>query len=1212
MNRRRHSYYFSVALLLGVMCVSTPAQAAPLQFTTNPYVTNITTNSAVVNWTTDVPADSTVWYTATPPSWQQQDSSINGLGHFYGLGAVTGTRNIWAVGYPGKIVHTTDGINWSEQNSGSSAFLNDVDAVAANNAWAVGDTGTILHYNGTTWTPQTSGTTTPLLSVKAFDANNVFAVGYNGLILRYNGSSWSQMNTGTTTVIFSDIDGDSPTSMFAVGSGGAIYRYTGGAWQAQASPVSTKLTGIEMVNATSGWAVGEYGVALKYSSGGWSNVTVGTGSDLYDVAATDMQHVWLVGPAGIIVSTIDGTTWSTAYVGTKQHSRVYALDSTNVWTAGLDATIYHYGYNFTNSIYSSAPSSSSTLVPLASGTTYYYLVEASDGSNTITSAVGTFKTLTPDTTPPPSPTLSGTTDCTTGGTFFNNLSWTAVTDPAPDASGVSGYTLTGNGTPLITNQLVTNFSHSSLTAGTSYVYSVRALDNAGNTSPASNTVSLTTKTKDFTLANNSGAQSVRAGDSAAYNLNLASECGFSENVSLSVTGLPSGASASFGPNNFVPAPGGTPDTMTVSTTRSVTPGTYPLTITATSATKSHTASATLTITPPTDYTLSISPATRTITAGNSTTYAVTATPLNGYTGTIDLTTTGLPSGAGGSYAPAASLTINGGAASATLTITTTTATPSGTHTFTVTGDDNATVGVKTTTADLVVNPAPDFTLTATPSPQTVAAGDPALYTISLTPLNSISGTAQLSASVPTGPTNTAYSPNLLTTSTPLAVTSGVTATMNFTITPAQNASAGTYVYTITATLQGVTKTVNITLTIGQPKDFTITVNPTTLTVSQGGSGTATVTVATANGLDANVSLAVTGLPGSATANWSANPVNPAGASVPSTLTINANAASQGTYTVTITGTYGSLSHSTTLTLQIVDTTPPVITFTSVTPNVLYATATWTTNEQATGGIYYWEGTDTTTTRYVEDTVLRTNHTLSFTGLNASTLYTFQIIGYDAAGNLGQDIERTVTTLAAPDTVPPIVIITQPATKTPAAILSGTTTVTGTATDNVGVVSVSLGYHDAAGVDSGNFSGRLTTDPATGQWSFNWDTLAVTNGAYQLYARASDAAGNIVISAEVPIEIFNDTSAPVITNISTSTTNTSAIIEWDTTGDSSTSVIDYGLENTDGTYSYTNRVSTDDSGQQFVEHHMVTLTNLTAFKRYHFQITSCDPTGNCGH
>jgi hypothetical protein len=84
-----------------------------------------------------------------------------------------------------------------------------------------------------------------------------------------------------------------------------------------------------------------------------------------------------------------------------------------------------------------------------------------------------------------------------------------------------------------------------------------------------------------------------------------------------------------------------------------------------------------------DFFLTMSPSSQTVAAGNSTTYTVSATALNGFSGTIALSAAGLPSGASSSFAPASVLA----GASSTLTVSTSSSTPAATSTITVTGSN---------------------------------------------------------------------------------------------------------------------------------------------------------------------------------------------------------------------------------------------------------------------------------------------------------------------------------------------------------------------------------------------------------------------------------------------------------------------------------------------------------------------------------------------
>ncbi len=123
---------------------------------------------------------------------------------------------------------------------------------------------------------------------------------------------------------------------------------------------------------------------------------------------------------------------------------------------------------------------------LAASTAYSFTVSAVDaaGNESAQSTAANATTLAPDTTPPSVP----------GGLSVNGatssqltVSWTASTDD----TGVTGYHIFRNGTQ-ITTTTVTNYQDSSLTANTTYSYTVSAVDAAGNESAQSTSASGTT------------------------------------------------------------------------------------------------------------------------------------------------------------------------------------------------------------------------------------------------------------------------------------------------------------------------------------------------------------------------------------------------------------------------------------------------------------------------------------------------------------------------------------------------------------------------------------------------------------------------------------------------------------------------------------------------------------------------------------------------
>src|SRR5438034_1188379 len=111
-----------------------------------------------------------------------------------------------------------------------------------------------------------------------------------------------------------------------------------------------------------------------------------------------------------------------------------------------------------------------------------------------------------------------------------------------------------------------------------------------------------------------------------------------------------------------------------------------------------------------------------------------------------------------------------------------------------------------------------------------------------------------------------------------------------------------------------------------PGSFLITLNPSTMWTVQGASSTSTITVTSINGYTGNVSLTVTAPFGFITVTGGENPLTIAsGGAASSTLAITTSTnTAKGNYSMIITGSDGSRSHSTTISLQVVDPIPAII------------------------------------------------------------------------------------------------------------------------------------------------------------------------------------------------------------------------------------------------------------------------------------------------
>ena len=206
---------------------------------------------------------------------------------------------------------------------------------------------------------------------------------------------------------------------------------------------------------------------------------------------------------------------------------------------------------------------------------------------------------------------------------------------------------------------------------------------------------------------------------------------------------------------------------------------------------------------------------------------------------------------------------------------------------------------------------PDFTITANPmaiGPLNTRVSGTSTITVAAT--NGFSGTVTLSAA-PTSGLNASILPS--------AIPGGSgTATLSV-----NSTKAGNYSVTVTGTGSPGSHPATVTVTVVMP-DFKITLSSSSLTVAPGSSGTVTVTLNSLNGFSGTVSLTSTLSPSGLQVTFSpASAAVPSGSSISSTLSVSAASSgaystpvSQGSYTITVTGTSGSLAHSTTLSLTV--------------------------------------------------------------------------------------------------------------------------------------------------------------------------------------------------------------------------------------------------------------------------------------------------------
>ena len=335
----------------------------------------------------------------------------------------------------------------------------------------------------------------------------------------------------------------------------------------------------------------------------------------------------------------------------------------------------------------------------------------------------------------------------------------------------------------------------SATLNASGAQTINVADTLASGFRGSANVSVGAAVNDFSIGANPTSFSVQQGASGTSTISTAVTAGSAGTVSLSVSGVPSGASASLSPTSIT---AGASSTLTFSAGTAAT-GTYTLTVTGIEGSNSHNTTVSVTVTAPVtnDFSISASPTTVSVTAGGSGTSTIATAITSGNAQTVNLSISGLPSGASATFNPT-SIT---GAGTSTLTLNSGTA-AAGSYSLTVTG--TGTSATHTTSVNFTINPVitSDFTISASPNSLSVAQGASGTSTVSTSVSSGSAQSIALSASgLPSG-ASASFSP--------ASVTAGSSSTMTIN---AGTAVAGSYTVTVTGTGTSATHSTNIALTI---------------------------------------------------------------------------------------------------------------------------------------------------------------------------------------------------------------------------------------------------------------------------------------------------------------------------------------------------------------------------------------------------------------
>ncbi len=286
-----------------------------------------------------------------------------------------------------------------------------------------------------------------------------------------------------------------------------------------------------------------------------------------------------------------------------------------------------------------------------------------------------------------------------------------------------------------------------------------------------------------------------------------------------------------------------------------------------------------------------------------------------------------------------------------------------------------------------------------------------------------------------------------------------------------------------------------------------------------------------------------------------------------------------------------------------DTAAPTLANLAIVPAQGSAVVTWTTNESTTASLWLSTSSPVATggTPAASRTSLLSSHSLALSSLNSSTTYLVIVSSYDASGNRATSSQLSFTTL--------------PPTPSPSDVTSPV--ISGIETSGVGTTGATITWttNEAAKTRLYISTSSVVDTSVVPNFEESGFVLAhsitrsglTPNTTYRYILSAVDASGNRGTSSMVTFTTSAlpppvDTTAPILSGVSVSTTADSATITWNT-NELSTALLYFGTAdpvNFSGSKLTLGSLATS---------HSAVLSGLTASTTYRFVIVSKDGTGN---
>jgi len=256
--------------------------------------------------------------------------------------------DIWAVGLRGTVLHY-DGRAWTSMDAGVTTDFYAVWGATPGDVWVVGDrdglTPPISHYQQGKW--ETVSGNGDLRSIYGSAGNNIWAFGNSGFAMHYDGANWKESIVslaGSKDPIAAHwLDNEGNGWMIDRSGNAAILEKN--TWTAISQQLLRDIYSIRGADNVI-WAAGYYGIAHTSGKSKWQTDILpkeaGTSPGLYSVFPISQADVWAVGDRGLILHW-DGKDWSIQASGTKSNLlAIWGANANDIWAVGGTGVMLHW------------------------------------------------------------------------------------------------------------------------------------------------------------------------------------------------------------------------------------------------------------------------------------------------------------------------------------------------------------------------------------------------------------------------------------------------------------------------------------------------------------------------------------------------------------------------------------------------------------------------------------------------------------------------------------------------------------------------------------------------------------------------------------------------------------------------------------------------------------------------------------------------------